>query len=94
MTIPNLFLGWLLSSLMGLIFHILRGGRVSRMLLYLSTAWVSFFAGHFIGGLLGLDIWSYGTLHLFPALLATIIGLIAASILAGPEKPARRKKTH
>jgi hypothetical protein len=37
-------------------------------------------------------LWRYGTLNFFPAVLATVVGLIATTILAGPEKPKRRKR--
>lgn len=93
MTVPDFFLGGLLAGLAGLGFHLLRGGRFSRLLLYLATAWISFFAGHFIGALLEIKFWPLGTLYLFPAFLATLIGLIAANILAGPEKPRKRKRS-
>jgi hypothetical protein len=33
-----------------------------------------------------------GPLNIFPAIMATIVGLIAASILAGPESPPRKRR--
>jgi hypothetical protein len=91
MTVPSLLLGVLLASACGFLFHLFRGGRVPRLLLYLITAVGAFFIGHFISELLDWRLMRVGTLNVFPALLATVIGLIAASILAGPEV-ARRKK--
>ncbi len=84
MSWPAIYLGLLISSLLGAAFHLLRGGTLSRLLLYVSTAWVAFFAGHWVSGLLHWELGRVGTLNLFPAILATLVGLIAASVLAGP----------
>ena len=92
MTIQSLLLGWLIASACGALFHLLRGDRLPRMVLYLITAWGAFFIGHFISELLDWNFMRVGTLNLFPALLATFIGLFAASILAGPEKKKKRKR--
>jgi uncharacterized membrane protein YccC len=92
MTIPSLLLGLLLASASGFLFHLIRGGRIPRLLLYLITAWGAFFIGHFISELLDWRFLRVGTLNLFPALLATFIGLLAASVLSGPESARRRKR--
>jgi uncharacterized membrane protein YccC len=91
MTLPSLLLGLLLASASGFLFHLIRGGRIPRLLLYLITAWGAFFIGHFISELLDWRLMRVGTINLFPALLATFIGLLAASVLAGPESARRRK---
>lgn len=92
MTIPSLLLGLLLASASGFLFHLIRGGRIPRLLLYLITAWGAFFIGHFISEVLDWRFMRVGTLNLFPALLATFIGLLAASVLAGPESARRRNR--
>lgn len=90
MNLPALFLGSILAVLCGLLFHVLRGGGLSRLLLYIVTAWVSFFVGQLVSNWLGWHIMRFGTLNLFPALLATTIGLITAGVLAGPETTTRQ----
>jgi hypothetical protein len=92
MTIPSLFLGWLMASACGLLFHVVRGGRLSHLLLYLIASWIAFFLGNTVGNWLDWQIARFGTLNLFPAFLATLIGLITASILIGPEKSKIPKK--
>lgn len=92
MTLPSIFFGWLLSSIFGLVFHLIRGGRLPRLFLYLLTAWVAFFAGHIAGEWLDWHLARIGPLNIFPAVMATIVGLIAASILAGPESPPRKRR--
>ncbi len=92
MTLPSLFLGWLMASACGLLFHAIRGGPIQRLLLYLVTSWIAFFLGNTAGDWLDWQIGRFGTLNLFPAFLATVIGLITASILMGPEKSRVPKK--
>jgi hypothetical protein len=93
MSLPSIYLGLLISSLLGAAFHLLRGGTLARLLLYIGTAWLSFFTGHWISSLLHWELGRVGSLNLFPAVLATIIGLIAASILAGPSA-GRTPRSH
>ena len=96
MNAPSIFLGTLIAIACGLVFHLIRGGRISRLGLYVATAWVAFFVGHMVGLWLEWDFLRLGSLNLFPALLATALGLISATVLAGPERPSvgrrRRRK--
>jgi len=91
---PALYIGFLISSAIGLVFHLLRGGSLPRMILYLATSWISFSAGHMLGEWLDWRAFRVGSINLLPALLATLIGLLTASILAGRDtrpKTARRR---
>jgi len=94
---PGAALGLLIASILGLLFHLARGGSLPRLALYVMTAWISFFAGQFVSSWIGWEAWRVGTLNLLPAFLATGIGLTAATILAGPERHrtrgARRRAT-
>ena len=91
MTTPSLLFGALIALICGLIFHIFRGGSFSRLLLHVFTAEISFFVGHFVGQWINWHLWRFGALNLFPALLATTVGLVATAILSGPEKLATKK---
>ncbi len=91
MTAPAALYGFIIASICGFAFHLIRGGGFGRLLLYLATAWLSFFTGHFVGEWLNWRLARFGSLNLFPAVLAAILGMILASILAGPEKG---DKTH
>lgn len=90
MTTQSALLGLLIASVCGLGYHVLRGGGVSRLALYVASAWVSFGVGHIAGSLLGWQALRIGPLNLLPALLATVIGLVVADVLAGSE--ARRHR--
>lgn len=83
-TLSGFYLGVLISSAIGLGFHLLRGGRLQHLVLFLATSWIAFFVGHWVSDWLNWRFLRLGTLNLFPALLATALGLAAASLLIGP----------
>jgi len=96
MNAPSLFLAMLIATSCGLVFHIIRGGGLARLGLYVLTSWVAIFVGHLVGTWLKWDFMRIGTLNLLPGLLATALGLILANLLAGPERKSirqRRKRT-
>ncbi len=92
MSIPTFFFGSVIAVMCGLLFHVLRGGRLSRMLLYVATAWVSFFAGQLVSEWIHWRVLRFGSLNLLPNLIATGIGLFAAEVLATPETKARQTR--
>jgi fucose permease len=91
-TTPSLYLGFLIATGSGLVFHLVRGGNLGRLLLYVTTAWIAFFSGHFVAEIISWQFLRVGTLNLFAALLAMLIGLVAASFLAGSNSSPRRKR--
>ena len=91
MTTPGVYFGLLIATTCGLAFHIIRGGTLGRLVLYVLTAWVTFFVGQLVGEWLNWRLLRVGTLNLFPALLATFLGLGAAAILAGPERKRQKR---
>ncbi len=93
MTLPGAFLGFLIATACGLAFHLVRGGSLSRLGLYVFTAWVSFAVGQLVSQWLDWTAWRVGSLNLFPALLATVIGLVVAAVLAGPKPVIRASQT-
>jgi len=75
MTWPAFLLGFLLSSLYGALFHLIRGGSGGRLLLYLVLAWIGFWVGHFSAVALGLTFASLGPLRLGIASLGSLLFL-------------------
>jgi uncharacterized membrane protein YeaQ/YmgE (transglycosylase-associated protein family) len=73
MSIPTLFLGLVLSTLYGSLFHLWRGGNAGRLLYYLVLAWVGFWLGHVVGNLLNVSFDSIGQLHFVFATLGSVI---------------------
>lgn len=89
MTAPGLYFALLISTGLGLIFHFVRGGGLARLALYLVTAWVAFLIGQVVADLLDWHLFRVGPLNLFAAVLAALLGLLIASLLAGPERSRR-----
>lgn len=77
-TASALVLGFLLASAYGAGFHLILGGPARRILLYMFSSWIGFLLGHFIGDLLGIDLFKLGALHLLSASLGAWIALIAS----------------
>jgi branched-subunit amino acid ABC-type transport system permease component len=88
-TLPGLYFALLISTGLGLVFHFVRGGGLARLALYLVTAWVAFLAGQAVAELLDWHLFRVGPLNLFAAVLAALLGLLTASLLAGPERHRR-----
>lgn len=76
MTIPAILFGFLISTLMGAVFHIWKDGGFGRLVLYLILAWIGFWGGHILGSVLGLTFISIGPLHLGMAFLVAAATLI------------------
>ena len=89
-TVPGIYFSLLIATGLGLLFHLIRGGNLGRLLLYLAAAWVAFMAGHFVAEWLDWHIMRVGPINLFAAILAAVIGLLAAALLVGPERSRRR----
>ena len=75
MTIPTLFLGLILSTLYGALFHLWLGGNAGRLLLYLILSWIGFWLGQFIGDLLNITFDNFGQLHIVLASMSSLIFL-------------------
>ncbi|MFM8322135.1 MAG: hypothetical protein ACKOC5_14580 [Chloroflexota bacterium] len=72
MTMPALLLGFVLSTLYGAAFHAWRGGSAGRLLLDLLLAWLGFWAGNYLAGLVGLSVLKIGALHAGAATLFSL----------------------
>ena len=81
-------LGAVIASLYGALFHLWRGGRYGRLLLYLFLAWIGFWAGHFLGTYLNIDIGKIGSLHFGFATAFSVLFLFVGHWLS----PVRAKE--
>jgi hypothetical protein len=75
MTLPALILGFIISTVLGVVFHLLRGGGAGRLLLYLILGWTGFWAGQFLAMRLGWTFVSIGPLRLGTAGIGSLIFL-------------------
>ena len=95
MTLPGALLAFLIATACGLAFHLIRGGSLYRMAQFVFAAWVCFFAGHWLAEAFAWRFGRLGSLNLLPALVATVLGLLAVSFLARPDtsSPSPGKRT-
>jgi hypothetical protein len=84
----GLVLGFLLASVYGAIFHLIFGGSLRRILLYLAAAWAGFLLGQLVGDFLNLEWFKVGKIHLLSASVGAWALLLAARWLAGQDTPA------
>ncbi len=95
MTLHGFILGLTIASACAFLFHVLRGGNLKRLSIYIAAAWTGFFSGHFLGELINLQLLRLGPLNLFAALLGTILSLVLTAILVKPntsQKKIRRRR--
>ncbi|MCK5317007.1 MAG: hypothetical protein KAJ55_03790 [Anaerolineales bacterium] len=95
MTLHGFLLGLTIASACAFLFHILRGGRLKRLALYLASAWIGFFSGHLLSELINWQLLRLGSINLFPALLGTILSLVLTAVLVKPNsslKKTRRRR--
>ncbi len=85
MNLPTFLLGLLISTLYGALFHLIRGGNFSRLLLYLVLSWIGFWSGQLIANQLNLTFLSIGSLHLGLATLGSLLLLLLGSWLTQSE---------
>ena len=75
MSTATLLLGLIISILLGALFHLWRGGKAGRILLYLILSIVGLWIGHFLAEGLNLDFDKLGQLHLLFGSLGSLIFL-------------------
>ncbi len=92
MQIQTILFGILLSSLLGAVFHIWKGGQLWRLLVFLALAWAGFWAGHFLGQELGVEFLKVGPLNTGFAVLLCLIALFGGYYLIFGRLEASAKK--
>jgi hypothetical protein len=86
MTLPAFLFGMLISTFLGIAFHLWQGGSLGQLLFYLVMSWVGFWVGQLLAIWLGLTFLSYGPLHLGMAILTSLIFLVIARWLGKTKK--------
>ena len=91
MSIPALILGFVIASLYGALYHLMRDGGIWRLMFYLVLAWAGFTTGHFVGAWLGWEFFPLGLLNLGTATLGSLVFLGAGDWLSHIERPRKSK---
>jgi hypothetical protein len=81
MTLPAIFFGVVLSTAYGTAFHFWKGGSLNKLFYYVILAWLGFWIGHFVGGLIGWSFAAIGPLNTGMATLGSLAVLVAGDWL-------------
>jgi hypothetical protein len=82
-TASSVVLGLLLATSFACAFHVLLGGSIRRLFVYILAAWLGFIAGHFAGSILEIDLLQLGRLQLLAASMGAWLALLLSRWLAG-----------
>jgi hypothetical protein len=85
MTFPAIVFGFVLSTIYGTAFHMLKGGRLVRIFLYVILSWIGFWIGHFVGGKFGWDFAAVGQINAGAATLGSLLFLLIGEWLSRVE---------
>lgn len=84
MNIPALVFGGLVATLYGTIFHLIRGGNLARLFVYIILSWIGFWSGHFLAQSIGIGFVNIGTLYLgFASIFSILFMIIGYWVLFG-----------
>ncbi len=78
---PSFTFGFILATLFGAVFHLVVGGDVRRLALFLLAGWIGFSLGHLLGGRFDINILNIGPMRVFTASIGAVTALLAAYIL-------------
>lgn len=76
MTTPSLIFAFLIASLYGVLYHLIRGGGLGRLLLFLIFGWAGFAGGHLLGIWQGWVLFPVGELNLGLSTLGSLFFLV------------------
>jgi hypothetical protein len=82
MNLPIIFLGVVLSTLYGAIFHFWKGGSLLHFVFFLCLSWFGFWVGHFLGGTLKFSFGAIGLLNTGMATIGSFFFLFAGKWLS------------
>ncbi|HKI53685.1 MAG TPA: hypothetical protein VJ987_06140 [Anaerolineales bacterium] len=82
MTLPTLLFALLISSLYGSLYHLLRGGKFWRLILYLGLSTLGFATGHLVGLWQGWVFMPLGSLNLGMSTMGSFFVLVIGDWLS------------
>lgn len=92
-TIPGsaagLVFGILLASVYGALFHVIFGGPLKMVIIYVIAAWIGFLIGQFVGDLINFEFLKLGKIHLVSASIGAWLALLSTWWLVGQNNPSR-----
>jgi len=82
MTIPSLIFAFLIASLYGALYHLIRDGGLGRLFQFLLLSWVGFALGHLVGIWQGWQFLPLGQLNFGMSTLGSLILMIARDLFS------------
>lgn len=64
-----------MATLYGAIFHLIRGGDVRRLAIYMLAGWIGFLLGQMVGMMTEFPFFNIGPIHMVTATLGALIAL-------------------
>jgi hypothetical protein len=89
MTLPAALFGFLIASLYGALYHLIRNGRPRRLLQYLLFAWIGFTLGHLLGAWRDWTFLPVGPINLGLATAGSLLVLVAGDVASHTSADAR-----
>lgn len=90
MPLPTILFGILLSTLYGGLYHLIRGGRTRKLLLFVTLSWAGFWVGDALGWLLNWTFAPVGMMNAGMGTLGAFVFLVVGDLIA--MLAARNKK--
>jgi len=82
MTIPSLIFAFLIASLYGSIYHLVRDGGLGRLFQFLLLSWIGFALGHLVGIWQGWLLFPLGQLNLGMSTIGSLILMIGRDLFS------------
>ena len=78
---PIFVFGFIVATLFGAGFHLVLGGDMRRLAIFLLVGWCGFLLGHLAGVFLEVNVMNIGTLQFLPASFGAFMSLFFAQAL-------------
>ena len=75
MTIQGIILGFIIATLIGSLLHLIVGGSLLRLVVFILLSWIGFWMGHIFAYLMQWTFMKFGALQLAGGLLGNFIVL-------------------
>jgi len=86
MTLSAYLLAFVFATILGLLFHVIVGGRGWRIIFFVICSWIGFAIGNYLGSALEWKYFNIGVIYVIPASLCSIVIMLLGRWLSSPQK--------
>jgi uncharacterized membrane protein YeaQ/YmgE (transglycosylase-associated protein family) len=72
---PTITFAFIIATLYGALFHLIRGGDIRRLAVYMLAGWLGFLLGQMVGMTTNFPFFNIGPIHMIPATFGAIVAL-------------------